>query len=422
MKKIVVQKFGGTSVADPERIKKVAQTVIHEKELGNDVIVVVSAMGHTTDKLLRLAGEITSNPSPREMDALLSTGECVSIALLTMAIQSFGYKAVSLNAAQVGIYTENIHTKARIVNIKTDTLKKYLAEDNIIVVAGFQGMTSSGDITTLGRGGSDTSAVAIAATVQAERCDIYTDVNGVYTADPRIVPNATKLEEISYDEMLELSSVGANVMHPRAVETGKQHKLPIRVRSSFNIKDIGTVIHGVRDMELQKPVTGVATDLSQVRIVACDVPDKPGTAAHLFGALAKENISVDMIIQSYARKVENTNDIAFTIDKADLPKAVSVLEKLKKEINLGNVHIDNDIAKVSIIGAGMINNTGVASCMFKTLADLDINIKMISTSEIKISCLVDVNDSTKAVQALHSAFNLAGDEIAEVHGTLPDQI
>ena len=420
MKKIVVQKFGGTSVADTDRIKKVAQTVIHEKELGNDVIVVVSAMGHTTDNLLKLAGEITSNPSPREMDALLSTGECVSIALLTMAIQSFGYKAVSLNAAQVGIYTENIHTKARIINIKTETLKKYLAEDNIIVIAGFQGMTSNGDITTLGRGGSDTSAVAIAATVQAERCDIYTDVNGVYTADPRIVPKATKLEEISYDEMLELSSVGANVMHPRAVETGKQHKLPIRVRSSFNINDIGTVIHGVRDMELQKPVTGVATDLSQVRIVACDVPDKPGTAAQLFGALAKEHISVDMIIQSYARKVENTNDIAFTIDKTDLPKAVSVLEKLKKEINLGNVHIDNDIAKVSIIGAGMINNTGVASCMFKTLADLDINIKMISTSEIKISCLVDVNDSTKAVQALHEAFNLAGDEVAEVHGTLPD--
>ena len=420
MKKIVVQKFGGTSVADTDRIKKVAQTVIHEKELGNDVIVVVSAMGHTTDNLLKLAGEITENPSPREMDALLSTGECVSIALLTMAIQSFGYKAVSLNAAQVGIYTENIHTKARIINIKTDTLKKYLAEDNIIVIAGFQGMTSTGDITTLGRGGSDTSAVAIAATVQAERCDIYTDVNGVYTADPRIVPKATKLEEISYDEMLELSSVGANVMHPRAVETGKQHKLPIRVRSSFNINDIGTVIHGVRDMELQKPVTGVATDLSQVRIVACDVPDKPGTAAQIFGALAKEHISVDMIIQSYARKVENTNDIAFTIDKTDLPKAVSVLEKLKKEINLGNVHIDNDIAKVSIIGAGMINNTGVASCMFKTLADLDINIKMISTSEIKISCLVDVNDSAKAVQALHSAFNLAGDEVAEVHGTLPE--
>ena len=420
MKKIVVQKFGGTSVADTDRIKKVAQTVIHEKELGNDVIVVVSAMGHTTDNLLKLAGEITSNPSPREMDALLSTGECVSIALLTMAIQSFGYKAVSLNAAQVGIYTENIHTKARIINIKTETLKKYLAEDNIIVIAGFQGMTSNGDITTLGRGGSDTSAVAIAATVQAERCDIYTDVNGVYTADPRIVPKATKLEEISYDEMLELSSVGANVMHPRAVETGKQHKLPIRVRSSFNINDIGTVIHGVRDMELQKPVTGVATDLSQVRIVACDVPDKPGTAAQLFGALAKEHISVDMIIQSYARKVENTNDIAFTIDKTDLPKAVSVLEKLRKEVNLGNVHIDNDIAKVSIIGAGMINNTGVASCMFKTLADLDINIKMISTSEIKISCLVDVNDSTKAVQALHDAFNLAGDEVAEVHGTLPD--
>jgi len=420
VKKIIVQKFGGTSVADTDKIKQVAKTVIHEKELGNDVIVIVSAMGHTTDKLLRMASDISSNPSPRELDALLFTGECVSIALLSMAIQSFGYKSVSLNASQVGIITENIHNKARIIDIKTDKLKSYLKDDNIIVVAGFQGMTFNGEITTLGRGGSDTSAVAIASAINAERCDIYTDVNGVYTADPRIVKNASKLDEISYDEMLELSRGGASVMHPRAVETGKQYNMPIRVRSSFNINDIGTVIHGERDMELQRSVTGVTTDLSQVRIVACDVPDEPGIAAKLFGALAKENISVDMIIQSYARKVENTNDIAFTIDKSDLPKTISTLEKLKKEVNLGNVHIDNDIAKVSIIGAGMIDHPGVASGMFKTLADLDINIKMISTSEIKISCLVDVNDSDKAVKALHETFELGCNEIAEVHGTLPN--
>ncbi len=420
MKKIIVQKFGGTSVADTERIKHVAQVVINEKKNGNDVVVVVSAMGHTTDHLVKMAHELNSKPSEREMDMLLSTGECVSIALLTMAIQALGYEAVSFNAAQVGIFTENIHTKARIIDIKTDKLRKNLNEGKIIVVAGFQGITSDGEITTLGRGGSDTSAVALAAALNAERCDIYTDVEGVYTTDPRVVPNASRLDKISYEEMLELAHAGANVLHPRSVEIAKQHEVPLRVRSSFKTENLGTLILGVNKMEINKPVTGVAEDSSQVRIVVCDIPDTPGEAAILFGALAKENVSVDMIIQSYARKTSNTNDIAFTINKSDLARAQQILESIKSKLNAGDIKIDENIAKVSIIGAGMIDRPGIASTMFKTLADSGINIRMISTSEIKISCLINKEDAQKAVKALHNIFDLSCDETADVKGTLPD--
>lgn len=420
MRKIIVQKFGGTSVADTEKIKNVAKTVIKEKENGNDVVVVVSAMGHTTDYLVKMAKEIMPDPSSREMDMLLSTGEGVSIALLAMAIQAQGYDAVSFNAMQIGIMTENVHSKARITDIKTDKLKKNLKEGKIIVVAGFQGVTEDGEITTLGRGGSDTSAVALAAALNAERCDIYTDVEGVYTTDPRIVPKATRLKEISYEEMLELAHAGANVMHPRSVETAKIFNVPIRVRSSFKTDNLGTLILGVDKMEIYKPVTGVAADLSQARIVVCDVPDTPGQAAKLFGNLAKEHISVDMIIQSYARKVSNTNDIAFTIDSADLDKTIKTLEAIKKDLNCGDIQINDNIAKVSIIGAGMIDRPGIASTMFKTLADLGVNIKMISTSEIKISCLVDKDDANKALKALHSIFELEGNETAVVKGDLPN--
>ena len=420
MKKIIVQKFGGTSVADTEKIKNVAQTVIREKNNGHDIVVVVSAMGHTTDHLVKMAKEINSSPSAREMDMLLSTGECVSIALLTMAIQALGYKAVSFNATQIGILTENVHSKARIVDISTEKLKKNLDEGNIIVVAGFQGVTEDGEITTLGRGGSDTSAVALAAALNAERCDIYTDVEGVYTTDPRVVPKASRLDSISYEEMLELAHAGANVLHPRSVETAKQYAVPLRVRSSFNLENMGTLILGVEKMEINKPVAGVASDLSQVRIVVREIPDTPGEAATLFSYLAEENISVDMIIQSYARKSTNTNDIAFTINKEDLSKTLSVLEKIKEKLGAESVTTDDDIAKVSIIGAGMIDRPGIASTMFKTLADSDINIKMISTSEIKISCLIDKADADKAVKALHSVFNLECDEVADVKGTLPD--
>ena len=420
MRKIIVQKFGGTSVADTEKIKNVAKTVIKEKENGNDVVVVVSAMGHTTDYLVKMAKDIMPDPSSREMDMLLSTGEGVSIALLAMAIQAQGYDAVSFNAMQIGIMTENVHSKARIIDIKTDKLKKNLKEGKIIVVAGFQGVTEEGEITTLGRGGSDTSAVALAAALNAERCDIYTDVEGVYTTDPRIVPKATRLKEISYEEMLELAHAGANVLHPRSVETAKLFNVPLRVRSSFKADNLGTLILGVDKMEIYKPVAGVAADLSQARIVVCDVPDTPGQAAKLFGNLAKEHISVDMIIQSYARKVSNTNDIAFTIDSSDLDKTIKTLNAMKKDLNCGDIQINDNIAKVSIVGAGMIDRPGIASTMFQTLADLGVNIKMISTSEIKISCLVDKDDANKALKALHKVFELEGTETAVVKGDLPD--
>ncbi len=421
MRNLVVQKFGGTSVADTDKIKNVANSVIREKKLGNDVVVVVSAMGHTTDYLMKMAKDISEVPSSRELDMLLSTGEGVSIALLSMAIQAQGYDAVSMNAMQIGIITENVHTKARIIDIKTDKLNKYLSEGKIIVVAGFQGVTEDGEITTLGRGGSDTSAVAIASALDAIRCDIYTDVEGVYTTDPRIVPNASKLDVVTYDEMLELASVGANVLHPRSVETAKQFNMPLRVRSSFNLENLGTLIKGeYEDMEICRPVTGVAVDMSKVRIVVCDVPDEPGVAAKIFTTLADEHISVDTIIQSYARLHNNTNDIAFTINKTDLPRAMELFDKLNDEIKADKIHIDDNIAKVSIVGAGMIDRPGVAATMFDTLASLNINIKMISTSEVKISCLVDAGVANDALKALHKAFNLGCDVIATVKGDLPN--
>lgn len=420
MKNIIVQKFGGTSVADTDKIKNVAQAVIREKNNGNDVVVVVSAMGHTTDILTKMAKESSPNPSSREMDMLLSTGEGVSIALLAMALQAQGCKAVSMNAMQVGIITENVHSKARILEIKTDKIRQHLNAGEVVVVAGFQGITDDFEITTLGRGGSDTSAVAIAGALGAERCDIYTDVEGVYTTDPRIVPCASRLEQISYEEMLELARVGANVLHPRAVETAARYNTPVRVRSTFKLENLGTLILGVDKMELHRPVTGVASDLSQLRVVVCDVPDSPGTAAILFDGLAEANVSVDMIIQSYARKALNTNDIAFTIDKNDLDKTKEILENVKSKLSYSNVFIDDKIAKISIVGAGMIDHPGIAAKMFKTLASLDINIKMISTSEIKISCLVEQSRANDAVEALHKIFGLDSKEIAEVKGDLPN--
>ena len=415
---IIVQKFGGTSVADPQKIHNVANAVIREKENGNDVIVVVSAMGHTTDYLIKLAKEVTANPDSREMDMLLSTGEQVSIALLTMAIQAHGYKAISMNGQQVGIITECIHSKARIVDIKTEKLHQHLKEGNIIVVAGFQGVTPDGEITTLGRGGSDTSAVAIAAAINADRCDIYTDVEGVYATDPRIVPNVQKSDVISYEEMLELARVGANVLHPRSVETAKQFNVPLRVRSSFKLDNMGTLIIGVENMEIYKPVAGVAADSSQVRILLSNLPDIPGTAAKLFGALAKNNISVDMIIQSLANN--GVNSIAFTVDAEDLDDAIKTLEQEKSILGAAEILTDKDIAKVSIVGAGMVDRPGIAADMFRALAEENINIKMISTSEIKISCLVDKENANKAIKALCKEFGLESSEMAVVKGDLPN--
>ena len=420
MKDIIVQKFGGTSVADTDKIKNVAKAVIREKEAGHDIVVVVSAMGHTTDILTKLAKEISPNPSSREMDMLLSTGEGVSIALLAMALQAQGCDAVSMNAMQVGIITEKVHSKARILEIKTDKIFKHLEEGKVVVIAGFQGMTEDYEITTLGRGGSDTSAAALAGALHAKRCDIYTDVEGVYTTDPRIVPKATRLEQISYEEMMELAYGGANVLHPRAVEAAMKHDAPLRVRSTFKLDNLGTLILGADKMDLHRPVTGVASDISQVRIVVCDVKDKPGVAAMLFDKLAAENISVDMIIQSYARKDLNTNDIAFTIDKPDLAKTKEVIELIKPELEYSRMLVDDNIAKISIVGAGMVGRPGIAAKMFKTLANVGINIKMIATSEIKISCLVDKEKSNDAVEALHTIFGLNSDEVAEVKGDLPN--
>lgn len=416
---IVVQKFGGTSVADTDKIRNVADAVIKEKLNGNKVIVVVSAMGHTTDNLIKLSKGITQNPSDREMDMLLSTGEQVSMSLLAMAIQEKGHKAVSLNAMQVGIMTEPNHSRARIIDIKHKRVQRHLDNDEIIIIAGFQGITNDGEITTLGRGGSDTSAVALAAAFNADRCDIYSDVEGVYTTDPRVVATAQKLDVISYEEMLELARVGANVLHPRSVETAKLCGVPMRVRSSFKLDDLGTLIIGVDKMELHKPVTGLACDSSQIRVVICDVPDKPGNAGKLFTLLSSCGLSVDMIIQSYARSVGNTNDIAFTIDKGDLEKFNSVTSKIKEVMNPSNIHIDEDIAKVSIVGAGMIDRPGIAAQMFETLAQIGINIKMISTSEIKISCLVEKCHAKEATIALCKTFELDGAAVADVKGDLP---
>jgi aspartate kinase len=401
---IIVQKFGGSSVADTTRIKNVASAVIKEYNNNNKVVVVVSAMGKTTDYLVKLAAEISENPDTREMDMLLSTGEQVSIALLAMAIQEAGYPAVSMIASQVGIITESIHTKARIVDIKTEKMEEFLSADKIIVVAGFQGITREGEITTLGRGGSDTSAVALAAALKADRCDIYTDVNAIYTADPRQIISPTRLDKISYSEMLELARVGAKVLHPRSVETAKQFNVDLRLRSSFELDDLGTLVVGDDKMELYRPVTGVAADMKQVRIAILKVPDRPGVAARIFKALSKYNISVDMIIQSLMEG--EYNNIAFTVSEADLNSAINVLEQVRQEIEAGEIVVDKNIAKISIVGAGMVDRPGIAADMFSALAEKAINIKMIATSEIKISCLVDKDKAEEAVKSIHTIFGL----------------
>ncbi len=407
---IVVQKFGGTSVADAAKIKNVANAVIREYNNGKQVVAVVSAMGKTTDGLVKLAGDITEKPCSREMDMLLSTGEQISIALLSMAIQEAGYQSISLLASQIGIFTESIHSKARIVDIKTDKLQKHLNEGKIIIAAGFQGITRDGEITTLGRGGTDTTAVAIAAALKAEKCDIYTDVNAIYTADPRQVPRASRLETVSYSEMLELARVGAKVLHPRSVETAKQFNVPLRLRSSFNLDDPGTLVIGDDKMEIHRPVTGIAADLKQVRIAILRVPDQPGVAARIFSTLANSNISVDMIIQSLEEG--NLNNIAFTVHENDLNNAIDVLESVRKDINAGEVVVDRNIAKVSLVGAGMVDRPGIAAGMFEAMAEAGINIKMIATSEIKISCLVDKDHAEEALRSIHTKFEL--DAKAEV--------
>ncbi|MEW6572556.1 MAG: aspartate kinase [Bacillota bacterium] len=400
---LVVQKYGGSSVADPSRIKRVASRVLRTRAEGNEVVVVVSAMGDTTDDLIALARQVTGDPDKREMDQLLSTGEQVSVALLTMALHEMGAEAISLTGQQAGIATDGVYGKAAITGVDTERLRKELAAGKTIVVAGFQGMAPNGDVTTLGRGGSDTTAVALAVALRADRCEIFTDVDGVYTADPRVVPDARKLRAISYDEMLELASLGAVVLHPRSVELAKLYGMPLVVRSSFNDKP-GTLVREDSVMERTYMVSGVAHDLNVAKVGLFDVLDQPGIAFRLFAALAAEQINVDMIIQGATRNGQN--DIAFTVNRDDLKKALAAVEVIKDTVGAKGYTYDDRVGKVSIVGAGMVTRPGVAAAMFEALAAEGINIEMISTSEIKVSCVIKETDVARAVQALHKRFGL----------------
>lgn len=407
---LIVQKYGGTSVANETNIKNVAQRVVRAKDEGKDVVVVVSALGDTTDVLLNMAYNINPHPQKRELDMLVSTGEQISIALLTMAIHFLGYDAVSFTASQVGILTDSVYTKAKILDIKKDRIVDELEKGRIVVVAGFQGVTKDGDITTLGRGGSDTTAVALAAALGAEYCEIFTDVEGVFTADPNVVPEACKLHVVSYEEMLEMSASGAKVLQLRSVEFGRNYGVKIHVRSSF-VDVPGTwVIEEDERME-RAIISGVTHDKNQAKVTIFDVPDRPGVAARIFQALADSHINVDMIIQNVSER--GLSDISFTVDREDLPLTREVMLKVKEELKAREVHFDQDIAKVSLVGAGMKTNPGVAAAMFSALAESNINIEMISTSPVKISCIIRKEQAETAVRCLHKKFNL--DRVSRPH-------
>ncbi len=407
---LVVHKYGGSSVANAEMIVGVARRIARARDSGSDVVAVVSAMGDTTDDLIRLAKSVAPEPDARELDLLLSTGELVSCTLLTMALRTLGYDAISLSGYQAGIHTDTTHGSARIHRIDADRIKAELGLGRVAVVAGFQGITEALDITTLGRGGSDTTAVALAAALQAERCDVYTDVEGIYTADPRVVPQARKLAEIGYEEMLELASYGAK-MHPRSIELGAVYQVPIYVASSF--KDApGTLIHqgkdkqgsNKRDMEDRVKVTGIAYQPDVAKITVRSVPDRPGIAASLFEPLAQVGVSVDTIVQNTS--LEKTTDISFTVSRQDLPGALREVEQVMAELGAAGVVSDAGLASVSIIGSGMQNSPGYASRMFRILADGDVNIDMITTSEIRISCVIQEAQVAEAVRLLHRGFEL----------------
>ena len=401
---LIVQKYGGTSVGNPERIHAVAERVIRTKKAGDDAVVVLSAMSGDTDRLLALAHAVSPSPDERELDMLLSTGERVTIALLAIALRERGYPARSFTGRQVGIVTDAVHTKARIESVTGDRVREALAEGVIPVVAGFQGINEKSDVTTLGRGGSDTTAVALAAALKADRCDIYTDVDGVYTTDPNIVPGARRLDKISYEEMLEMASLGAKVLQARSVEFAMKYQVPVRVLSSFTDTPTGTLVTKEdREME-QVVVSGVAYDRNQAKITLLGVPDRPGIAARLFGGIAKENIVVDMIIQNISQ--DGLTDISFTVPRGDGEKAVTLVKTLAREIGARDVELSEGIAKVSIVGVGMRSHSGAAATMFDTLAREGINIMMISTSEIKISCVMDAKYTELAVRSLHEAFGL----------------
>ncbi|MEX2599959.1 MAG: aspartate kinase [Dehalococcoidia bacterium] len=407
---VLVQKYGGTSVGDAERIRNVAQRVLRSHQAGNQVAVVVSAMGKSTDELIDLAHSISKSPEPREMDLLLSTGELVSCALLAMALQELGVEAVSMSGLQAGIRTDTAYGRASIVSLDSGRVRGDLEAGRVVVVAGFQGITDEMEITTLGRGGSDTTAVALAAALKAERCEIYTDVDGIYTADPRIVPDARKLAEIGYEEMLELASYGAK-MHPRSIELGAWYKVPILVASSM--EDLpGTLIHDIdservamtNEMEKSNKVQGVTYERGIARITVRGVPDQPGIAAAIFEPLSEAGISVDTIVQNAS--VEHLTDLSFTIDKLDLERAIDVTEGVTKKIGATGIVTDDTLGQVSVVGTGMQNAPGYASLMFSTLSNAGVNIEMITTSQIRITCIVEEEQVDTAVQVLHAAFEL----------------
>lgn len=415
MENLIVQKYGGTSVGDVKKIKRVAKRIVSQVDNGKKVVVVVSAMGKRTDELVEMAYGINDNPPSREMDVLLATGEQVSISLLAMAIQALGYPVISLTGAQCGIKTSDVHKKARIEGIDTSRLEQELNQNKVVIVAGFQGVDENDEITTLGRGGSDTSAVALAAALHAERCEIYTDVDGVYNADPRIVPNAKKIDEISYQEVLEMASLGAGVLHPRSVELAEKYKLPLVVRSSYNHKQ-GTIIRdfnldenetkikeAVNNME-KVLVRGIALDENIAKISVLEVPDKPGIAFKLFSYLAAANIHVDMIVQNVNRT--SVNDISFTVDVDELQEAVEVTQKYAFDVHAQKVEYDQGVAKLSVVGTGIVANAEIASKFFEALYELGINILTISTSEIKISCLIDKERAKEAMVHIHEKFEM----------------
>ena len=405
---LVIQKYGGSSVADAEKIKGVARHIGRARDAGMEVVAVVSAMGDTTDELISLASSVSGDPDPRELDLLMSTGELVSSTLLAMAMRALGYNAISLSGLQAGIWTDTTYGQARIARVDTGRVQKELEENKVVIVAGFQGATQDMDITTLGRGGSDTTAVALAAALGAQRCEVYTDVEGIYTADPRVVPVARKLKEISYEEMLELASYGAK-MHPRSIELGSVYNVPIYVASSFSDSP-GTLIHSgaTSNMEDRVKVTGIVYDLNVAKITLRGVPDRPGIAAALFEPLAQVGISVDTIVQNTS--VEDLTDLSFTVARTDLRRGVEVVEPVVKVFGAKALSTDDTLGKVSIVGAGMQNSPGYASRMFRSLADDKINIDMITTSEIRITCIVAEDRVMDAVRTLHRAFQLEKEE------------
>jgi len=404
---LIVQKYGGSSVADAEKIKSVARRIARARDEGNQVVVVVSAMGDTTDELIRLAYQISEKPDNRELDVLLATGEVVSSTLLAMALGNMGYPAISLSGAQAGIRTDSAHSRARILKVESRRVVKELEKGNIAIVAGFQGITDEMDVTTLGRGGSDTTAVALAASLGAEMCQIYTDVEGVHTADPRLVPEAHRLTEIGYEEMLELASYGAKVIHPRAVELGELFNIPILVASSFT-QNPGTLIHGGVSMEVRNKVRSIAHDPDVAKITVVGVPDHPGIAAAIFGPLAKAGISIDTIVQNAS--IENITDLTFTVAKSQLAGAMEVVEPIARSIGARECVSDSRLGKVSIIGTGMQNTPGFAARMFSALSEKGINIQLITTSEIRITCIIDEAKVKDAVRVLHRAFEIEVEE------------